>query len=404
MHIAVVSTFYPNTADPVRAVFVRNLVAALERYAELTIVSPVPYAPPIRNKVRWRALRSIPRMEIDDGREVLHPRYVVVPRCDAINGFTYFAGTLRTLRVLMCRHRIDLLHAHCAFPDAVGVARLASWLKLPFVVTVHGSDINVYGERFLIRDQIKWALGRAAAVIAVSADLKDKVSRLVPLNSQRVVHIPCAGVDSRIFKVIDQKTARRSLGLDEDGRIVMFVGRLVPIKAVDVLLRAWRRLRLDGRVLRNDCLVIVGDGPERAALEAQSCNNELQDIVRFVGDFSQEKIAAWLGAASAFCLPSRNEGTPNVIIEALASGRPVVASRVGGVPEVVSEGVTGLLVESGNEALLAQALATALERQWDAEQIAASVANYTWDILGRRNIATLQAVLTEREARAACAP
>src|SRR6185437_4719182 len=113
--------------------------------------------------------------------------------------------------------------------------------------------------------------------------------------SARVVHIPCAGVDSRVFAVRDPEAARRSLALDPGGRVV----------------------------------VIAGDGPERGALQARAAAGMEPENVRFLGEISQRDLALWLDAASAFCLPSRNEGTPNVVIEALASGRPVVASRVG---------------------------------------------------------------------------
>src|SRR5487761_255092 len=126
MHLAVVSTFYPNAAEPLRAVFVRNLTAALARHAELSIVSPVPYVPPLAAVARWRNLRSIPYRVSDGGREVLHPRFLVIPKCAAATGCSYFAGTFHTLRALASRRRIDLLHAHCAYPDAVGVALAAT--------------------------------------------------------------------------------------------------------------------------------------------------------------------------------------------------------------------------------------------------------------------------------------
>ena len=406
LHIALVSTFYPNTAEPLRAVFVRNLATALARYADLSIVSPVPYAPPVTSVARWRNLRSIPRQVAEEGREVTHPRFLVIPKCAAATGFNYFAGTFRTLRELARRRRIDLLHAHCAYPDAVGVALAAALLDIPFAVTAHGSDINVYAEMRSVRPQLQWALRRAGVVIAVSEAMQRRIEDLVAVPSSktaqpsaRVVHIPCAGVDSRVFAVRDPEAARRSLALDPGGRVVVFAGQLVPIKAVQVLLEAWQILAASGRLRATDRLVIAGDGPERGALQARAAAGMEPEKVRFLGEISQRDLALWLDAASAFCLPSRNEGTPNVVIEALASGRPVVASRVGGIPEIVTDGRNGFLVESGDAAQLAGRLQTALEKSWDAQQIAAGVAEYTWDNLARRNIAALQGVLTvQREA------
>ena len=403
LHVAVVSTFYPNAAEPLRAVFVRNLTAALARHAEVSIVSPVPYAPPLASVARWRNLRSIPRRVAEGDREVTHPRFLVIPKCAAATGFSYFAGALPTLRELARKRRIDVLHAHCAYPDAVGVALAAALLNVPFAVTAHGSDINVYAEEVFVRPQLRWALRRAGVVIAVSKALQRRIEKLVGLPSARIVHIPCAGVDSRVFAVRDREAARRALALDPTGRLVVFAGQLVPIKAVQVLLTAWQILSAGGRLRATDLLVIAGGGPERRALEARAAAGAEADKVRFLGEISQRDLALWLDAASVFCLPSRNEGTPNVVIEALASGRPVVASRVGGIPEIVMDGHNGFLVESGDAAQLASRLEMAFERSWDAQQIAAGVAEYTWDNLALRNIEALQGVLADHRGAASWA-
>ncbi|HEY2036580.1 MAG TPA: glycosyltransferase, partial [Steroidobacteraceae bacterium] len=277
LHIAVVSTFYPNAAEPLRAVFVRNLAAAMARDAQLSIVSPVPYAPPLSAVTRWRSLRSIPHRVMDGGSEVLHPRFLVIPKCAAATGLSYFAGTFRTLRALARQRRIDVLHAHCAYPDAVGVALAAALLDLPFAVTCHGSDINVYAEKSSIRPQLRWALRRAGVLIAVSRAMQRRIEELVggpslksPQATPRVVHIPCAGVDSRVFTVREQEAARRALALDPSGRVIVFAGQLVPIKAVQVLLEAWEILAVGGRLRASDRLAIIGEGPERAALAARA--------------------------------------------------------------------------------------------------------------------------------------
>ncbi|TLY79231.1 MAG: glycosyltransferase family 4 protein [Gammaproteobacteria bacterium] len=367
MHIALVSTFYPNTAEPVRAVFVRNLAAALAAYAAVSVVSPVPYAPPLPRRARWAALRSVPHRSRDGERDVFHPRFLVVPRIEVLNGLSYCAGIAPVLRRLVRSHGVDVLHAHCAYPDAVGVALAAALVNVPFVVTAHGSDINVYSGNPLIRPQLRWALRRAGAVIAVSAAIQRRIRDLV-----------------------------RRVGLGEISRLVVFAGRLVPIKAIDVLLRAWELLSESGQVTPADRLAIIGDGPLRAELERVAGAPRLRGTVHFVGEVPQEQLAQWLSAATALCLPSRNEGTPNVVVEALASGRPVVASNVGGIPELVRDGANGVLVKPLDPSSLAAGLARALESRWDAAQIAGSVADYTWETVARRNHALLEHVLADR--------
>jgi teichuronic acid biosynthesis glycosyltransferase TuaC len=397
MRIAVVSTFYPNSAEPVRAIFVRNLAVALETHAEVTVVSPVPYAPPLIQLQRWSALRAVPYRRRDGGRDVFHPRFVAVPKLSAANGLTYCGAVLRVLRQLANAKGIDVVHAHCGYPDSVGVALASSFLAVPFVVTVHGSDINVYAEKELIRPQLKWALRRARAVVAVSRAIQDKICELAPDIRDRVFHIPCAGVNRNVFAMGDRTAARQSVGLEHTAHAVVFVGRLVPIKAVDVLLSAWAMLLRRKRVGSSDRLVIIGDGPSRRGLERLASGPDFQSTVRFIGEVSQEEVAGWLRAATVFCLPSRNEGTPNVIVEALASGSPVVASAVGGIPDLVSEGRNGFLVGAAQPHSLAEALEKALHRTWDPAQIVASTADYDWDTLAKRNLAVLESARARRE-------
>jgi len=396
VHVALVSTFYPNTAEPVRAVFVRNLVAALGAFASVSVVSPVPYAPPWPRRVRWAALRSVPHRSRDGEQDVFHPRFLVVPRIEVLSGLSYYAGIAPVLRRLMRSRGVDVLHAHCAYPDAVGVALAAALMNVPFVVTAHGSDINVYSGNPLIRPQLRWALRRAGAVIAVSAAIQRRIRDLVPDIRDRVIHVPCAGVSRQTFAPRDQHEARRRVGLGEVSRLIVFAGRLVPIKAIDVLLRAWELLLESGRVTSADRLAIIGDGPLRAELEHLAGLGRLRGTVHFAGELPQKDVAQWFSAATAFCLPSRNEGTPNVVVEALASGRPVVASDVGGIPELVRHGANGLLVKPLDPSSLAAGLARAFESQWDAAQIAASVADYTWESVAQRNHAVLEHVLADR--------
>jgi len=404
MRAAIVTTFYPNASEPARAPFVRNLASAMAQLASIDVVSPVPYAPPLVPIPRWRALRAVPNRTRDGEMTVVHPRYLVVPKCDALSGTTYAAGVFASLRRLRNAGALDILHAHCAYPDAVGVAAVAEALGLPFAVTTHGTDINVYSERPLIRGQLIWALRKASVVIAVSRELQRRVRDLIPAYAERVVYIPCAAADPALFTSGDAMLARAELGLDSHSRVALFVGRLVKIKAVDVLLTAWEMLRASAVLSATDRLVIIGDGPEREPLQAIAQRSGLAESVAILPATDQQSIARWMSAATVFCLSSRNEGTPNVIVEALASGRPVVASRVGGIPELIVEGRNGLLVESGNPIQFAEALRIALERTWDAADIAAGVAELTWDMLAKRNIAVLEDVLTARQGSAACVP
>jgi teichuronic acid biosynthesis glycosyltransferase TuaC len=385
MHVLTVSTYFPNAADPQRAVFVKNLVRAMQQRCHVEVISPVPYAPPFYLKPKWRDLRTIPALENIDGINVVHPRFVVLPGLGWLSGFGYFLGILRTLHHQTSSGQRIVVHAHCAYPDAVGIAIAARLLRLPYIVTAHGSDINVYAERSTLRFQIRWALRHAAGVIAVSGALQAKISRLLGAVKKPISCIPCAAFDPNVFFPRSRLEARATLKVDPSARLVVFVGQLVPIKGVKYLINAWAELRRRGRLGAIDRLVLLGNGPCRVSLEQQITGAGLTGSVQFVGTQNQVEVARWMAAASLLCLPSLNEGTPNVIVEALACGVPVVASRVGGVPDLIRQGENGLLVSPADNIALTDALEWGLERDWDACAIADSVSNLTWRAIADRN-------------------
>jgi teichuronic acid biosynthesis glycosyltransferase TuaC len=385
VRILLVTTFFPNSVNRHRAVFMENLARALRKRCAVRVVAPVPYAPPIPQVPRWFAQRRIPRREILDGMEVLHPRFIVLPKLGWFSGFGYFLGVFRLLRRLLRGRRPYLVHAHCVYPDGVGVALVARLLRLPYVITAHGSDLNIYAARALLKPQVRWALRGAAGVIAVSDALKEKVRVLTEGSVKRLECIPCAGFDPATFFPRSVAECRAALNLPADARIVLFVGNLVPIKGLEFLIDAWALLGKSGLLCAADRLVLIGAGPLRANLESRAEAGAIAAQVRFAGAMRQAEVSGWLGAADLLCLSSLNEGMPNVVVEALASGVPVVATRVGGVPELVIEGVNGMLVPARSSEALADALAAALARTWERAPIGASVAHLTWQAIAMRN-------------------
>ena len=395
LRVVVLTTFFPSPRDPLRTPFLRHLVDALATDCDVDLVIPVPRRPQVGS---WRDAAPVPAVETWAGRTLLHPRYLAVPGLHWLSGLTYWAGVWRTLRALKQRHGHFVLHAHCAYPDAVGAALAARWLGLPLVATAHGSDINLSARERALRPQIRAALRSARRVIAVSDPLARAVAALTGLVPPRIECIPCAGYAPEVFHPrppAGRAALRSGLGVDANTRLVLFVGHLVPVKGLDVLLHAWALLpsmRPDAAPAR---LVLVGEGAERDALMRLAEREGVAGHVTFLGPRPQAVVADWLAAADLLCLPSHAEGSPNVVVEALASGVPVVASRVGGIPDLVDDGVNGLLVPAGDAAALASALAAALARDWDAERIAASIAQLTWSAIGRRNRHVLEDVAKE---------
>jgi glycosyltransferase involved in cell wall biosynthesis len=224
------------------------------------------------------------------------------------------------------------------------------------------------------------------------------MAELTGLPASRIDCIPCAGYSPAVFHprgAQERASLRSGLGVAADARLVLFVGHLVPVKALDVLLKAWALLQSDPAGPGTARLVLIGEGAERAALERLARELGIADRAAFLGPLPQPAVADWIVAADLLCLPSHAEGSPNVIVEALASGTPVVASRVGGIPDLVDDGTNGLLVAPGDPAALAAALASALRREWVPARISSSIAHLTWSALGRRNRDVLADVASE---------
>src|SRR5262249_30152341 len=333
---------------------------------------------------RWHALSRVERESTMNGTRVRHPRFLVVPRVPWFTGLAYALAIRSDLRRLGVERRHVLLHGHCLYPDGVGVALAARWLRSPYLLTAHGSDVNVYAAKPALRPQIRWSLRGASGVITVSGPIRRRVLELIGEAGPQVEHIPCAGSAPAGFGQLDRAEARRQLGLPAGGRVVLFVGNLVPLKAVDRLLDAWAFLLRDGFAAPEDRLVIVGDGPCRGPLEARA--QSLAPSVIFAGGLPHAQIPARMSASDLLCLVSREEGTPNVVVEALASGVPVVATAVGGVPELIDDGRNGMLVSGGEAEDIARTIREALRRDWEPSRLRASVAHLTWDSLARQNL------------------
>jgi glycosyltransferase involved in cell wall biosynthesis len=252
--------------------------------------------------------------------------------------------------------RPDLVFATWAYPDGWAAGRLAREAGLPVVVLVHGSDVLLADRVPGRRRRTAEALRAADGVVAMSKDLADRVADLGVDRGRTLVNY--SGIDPDVFRPGSKAEARAPLGLTVGDPHVLFVGNLVPVKAVDMLLRASAALVGSGFPVR---VTVVGQGPLRPALERLAGELGLGDRVAFAGPKPQAELAAWYRAADAVCLPSLSEGVPNVLLEASACGTPWVATAVGGVPEIADLGASRL-VPPGAPAELAAALREVLTK------------------------------------------
>ena len=269
------------------------------------------------------------------------------------------AATLRLARLIR-RERPQILHTHTAKAGAVGraAALLAGSRRPPIVVhTFHGHVLRGYFgvlRSLFFRFLERWLARSTTALVAVSPQVRDDLVALGVAPRDRFVVIRL-GIElaERVAADRDGRLqSRRYLGIPTDRFTVGWIGRMTAVKRTDDVLVAFKQLR-DGGV--DACLCMVGDGPDREQLERRAHELGVVRDTLFLG--YQDDVAPFYAAFDALVLPSGNEGTPVSAIEALAAGRPVVATRVGGVPDVVRDGKDGFLVEAGDTEELAERLA-----------------------------------------------
>ena len=355
MKILALTNLYPNPLQPHRAAFNRHRFRFLAADHELRMIAPVSW------RDEWALRGTAPGISRDrrttlDGIPVAHPRYWYTPGVLRGQYGRFFHASVRaTFDRAVRESRPDVVLATWAYPDGWAAVRLARRHGLPVVVMVHGSDVRRMDEVPARSRGTREALCAADGVIAVSADLAARVVAL-GADPDRVLTV-LDGVDRTLFNPGDRAQARRSLGLADDERHLLFIGNLLPVKGVDVLLHAAAKLAAQRSDWR---LHLVGDGPERARLAAQAQALGVDARVVFHGSRAHAGLPEWLRAADLFVLPSRSEGIPNVLLEASACATPWVASDVGGIPEIVSLGA-GTLVPPEQPDALADALARGLD-------------------------------------------
>lgn len=388
MNILTFTSLWPNAEQPNFAVFVKHRVAAMAKLAGVNVraIAPIPYVPKAvirslpptvlnRLPVHWRQMARLPEQELIAGIETFHPRYLVTPKVGmSFYGGWMARGTWQVTQRLHCEKPIDVIDAHYVYPDGYAATLLGKRLNVPVFITARGTDINLFSQMLLIRPKIVSALHRATGIIAVSDALKQRMVEL-GISAEKIAVIR-NGIDREVFHPRNRDQARRKLNLDPEDRIILTVSSLVPLKGIDRLIEAMVLLNKTVQGSRFK-LFVIGEGSERAKLQAQISALKLQNHVLLVGAKPQAELADWYSAADLFCLASHREGCPNVVIEAAACGVPVVAVDVGGVRELVTA-QRGRVFSPSSPEHLASEIESALAFPWDRRLIADLGSSRCW--------------------------
>jgi glycosyltransferase involved in cell wall biosynthesis len=374
MRITVVTSYFPTSARPYGGNSAFQTLRLLKPHASIEVVCPqerypdIPGLKPARYEpadLEWQP----PEFQTT---YVSYPVLPIVTR--PFNGRVCARILLPHVRM----SRPDLILNYWLYPDGYAAVRIGRELGIPAIVGAIGSDVRRRNDPITVR-LVRETMLHANAVITVSEELRQQaIAQGVPADRVTAIRNGC---DTAVFHPGDRAAARQQVGCDTESELIVYAGNLLESKGLGELLEAFLELAKLRPRLR---LAMAGQGPYKETLARRAAGAGMEKRVILPGRCDAAGIAQWMRAADVFCLPSYSEGCPNVVVEALACGRPIVAMNVGGIPELVKE-ASGLLVPPRDAAALRGALDNALSKPWDSAEIARtstrswdSVADETW--------------------------
>lgn len=367
MNLLTITTLYPSALRPRHGIFVRNRFLAMDNIENFnrTVIAPVPYCPLIGHiSSRYKLYEQMPEKEIMDKIDVYHPKYFTLPGLGFFNNATSMAKAAEEVILSVFDNideELDILDGQYLYPDGVAAYKVAKQHKKPLILTARGSDVNYWMQNQNAQHQILEAIEYASRIICVSNALKEK---LIEYGAdEKKVAVITNGVDPDVFNSTVEPNPLR-------GDYFLSVGNLIPLKGHHITLDAFAEL--PGRRL-----IIIGDGEQRTALRNQADDLGISQRVQFIKHLPQEKLAELYAGATATILMSEMEGMPNVVLESLATGIPVIAPAVGGVGEIVND-QNGILLRNRDEYDLLDAIENLEPSDYPRKEVSASVEKYRW--------------------------
>jgi len=320
------------------------------------------------------------------GVPIQHPKYFILPKVGMTLVPKWLAGaSLPILRQLQRERDFALIDAHYFFPDGVAAIRLGRQMNKPVVITARGTDVNLIPQIPGPRQMILEAADAAAGIITVSQALKDALVELGVAAGK--ITVLRNGVDLVLFQPGARDETRAKLGLL--GRVLLSVGHLIERKGHNFVIAALPDLP-------EFSLMIAGEGPERSTLERLAANLKVSDRVRFLGNVPHAELHRVYSAADALVLASSREGWPNVLLEAMACGTPVVASNIWGNPEVVSRPEAGVLMNERSATGVAEGVKRLFDALPERQATRRYAEGFSWDATSEGQLRLFRDVINRR--------
>lgn len=366
MNILLFSSIYPSELRPDLGIYTQYQFEEIAKHHNVLIVVPVPWPIYLKGGVASRTATN--------GLQTIYFPYFYTPKVGRGSYGASMYWSAKTIARQIKAFAPDVVLGSFAYPDGYAAWKLGRDLGCPVGIQLLGSDINVNRLSPQNRPRLQQMFADVDFVMSVSQDLANKA---IELNANpETTHVVYNGLNREVFKPLVQADAKRSLGLDSETKYFVCVGNVLASKGVFDLYAGF----VDFAKSQSQAvhLTFLGDGPDRPRLAEKILSDNAGRIVSSAGRISHAELPVWLNAADFFCTASHNEGVPNVILESLACGLPVVSTDVGGISEIIDSSTYGILVEPHNPKAFAAALDSAVDRQWDATAILDSPKLRNW--------------------------
>ena len=374
MRVLTLTSLYPSDVRPRHGIFIEQRLRQFlkQENVSVRVVAPVPWFPLKSHRFgQYACFARTPSVEQRYGIDIIHPRYPLIPKIGMTLAPFFMAVSMlwQVNRILKQGYDFDIIDAHYFYPDGVAATIVGLLLNKPVVITARGSDLNVIPQHYFPRRMIQWAAARSAGSITVCQALKNVLINLGVAESKIIVLRN--GVDLSVFSPEPNRDAlREDFGLH--GKVLLSVGNLISLKGHDLVIRALTHF--------NDAyLVIIGEGPEQDNLKRLAQELGVQDRLKIVPVVAQDELKRYYAAADVLILASLREGWANVLLESMACGTPVVATAVGGTPEVLEDETIGILVNERTPEGLVRAIKQLLTNYPERDVVRKYAERFDWD-------------------------
>ncbi len=388
LKIAVVTRYFPSSAEPWQGRSAYQTLRVLAREADVRVFYPNATYPSLL-KPRSRIYDTLETTFSPPDVKADYYNYPALPLVSRpFNGWMAARVLLPHIRNFVP----DLIFSIFLYPDAYAALKIGKALSIPVVAMGIGSDIHSIGDRVSAM-HTRTVLREVDFLVTVSDDLRKKAVALgaPPEKARAIVN----GCDLSVFHVRDRLEARQNLSIDPYSETVVYIGRMDVKKGLRELVGAATALHTKRPNLH---VHLVGEGPDKSLIENAIQANNATEYIHVLPACTFDQVAIWMAAANLVTLPSYMEGCPNVVLEALACGRPVVATHVGGIPEIMND-ECGSLVPPRDADALAAAVDSVLDRTWNASAISTHWSR-SWSTVATELLNLFEAVASSYKAAA----